>query len=310
MADKIATRAAYGEFLLEKSREREDLIVMDADLSGSTKTKGFAQAYPERFVNCGIAEQDLMAEAAGIALSGHVVCASTFAMFATGRAYEIIRNSIGYTNANVKVCATHAGITVGEDGASHQTFEDIALMREIPGMLVVNPADAVSAKKLLNEVVDTDGPAYVRLGRSGVPVIYDENSDIKVSKANIVREGSDVTIIATGIMVADALEAAEELVIEGIDSRVIDMHTIKPIDETTIINAARENGPIVTAEEHSIIGGLGSAVAEVVVKNKPVKVEMVGQKDTFGESGKPAELREKYGLTKADIVKAVKKVLA
>ena len=310
MADKIATRAAYGEFLVEKSREREDLIVMDADLSGSTKTKGFAQAYPERFVNCGIAEQDLMAEAAGIALSGHVVCASTFAMFATGRAYEIIRNSIGYTNANVKVCATHAGITVGEDGASHQTFEDIALMREIPGMLVVNPADAVSAKKLLNEVVDTDGPAYVRLGRSGVPVIYDENSDIKVSKANIVREGSDVTIIATGIMVADALEAAEELVIEGIDSRVIDMHTIKPIDETTIINAARENGPIVTAEEHSIIGGLGSAVAEVVVKNKPVKVEMVGQKDTFGESGKPAELREKYGLTKADIVKAVKKVLA
>ena len=310
MADKIATRAAYGEFLVEKSREREDLIVMDADLSGSTKTKGFAQAYPERFVNCGIAEQDLMAEAAGIALSGHVVCASTFAMFATGRAYEIIRNSIGYTNANVKVCATHAGITVGEDGASHQTFEDIALMREIPGMLVVNPADAVSAKKLLNEVVDTDGPAYVRLGRSGVPVIYDENSDIKVSKANIVREGSDVTIIATGIMVADALEAAEELVIEGIDSRVIDMHTIKPIDETAIINAARDNGPIVTAEEHSIIGGLGSAVAEVVVKNKPVKVEMVGQKDTFGESGKPAELREKYGLTKADIVKAVKKVLA
>ena len=292
MADKIATRAAYGEFLVEKGREREDLIVMDADLSGSTKTKGFAKAYPERFVNCGIAEQDLMAEAAGIALSGHVVCASTFAMFAAGRAYEIIRNSIGYTNANVKVCATHAGITVGEDGASHQTFEDIALMREIPGMLVVNPADAVSAKKLLNEVVDTDGPAYVRLGRSGVPVIYDESSDIKIGKANVIREGSDVTIIATGIMVADALEAAEE------------------IDETAIINAARENGPIVTAEEHSVIGGLGSAVAEVVVKNKPVRVEMVAQKDTFGESGKPAQLREKYGLTKADIVKAVKKVIA
>ena len=310
MADKIATRAAYGEFLVEKGREREDLIVMDADLSGSTKTKGFAKAYPERFVNCGIAEQDLMAEAAGIALSGHVVCASTFAMFAAGRAYEIIRNSIGYTNANVKVCATHAGITVGEDGASHQTFEDIALMREIPGMLVVNPADAVSAKKLLNEVVDTDGPAYVRLGRSGVPVIYDESYDIKIGKANVIREGSDVTIIATGIMVADALEAAEELAGEGVYARVIDMHTIKPIDETAIINAARENGPIVTAEEHSVIGGLGSAVAEVVVKNKPVRVEMVGQKDTFGESGKPAELREKYGLTKADIVKAVKKVIA
>ena len=310
MADKIATRAAYGEFLVEKGRERDDLIVMDADLSGSTKTKEFAKAYPERFVNCGIAEQDLMAEAAGIALSGHVVCASTFAMFAAGRAYEIIRNSIGYTNANVKVCATHAGITVGEDGASHQTFEDIALMREIPGMLVVNPADAVSAKKLLNEVVDTDGPAYVRLGRSGVPVIYDESSDIKIGTANVIRKGSDVTIIATGIMVADALEAAEELANEGVYARVIDMHTIKPIDETAIINAARENGPIVTAEEHSVIGGLGSAVAEVVVKNKPVRVEMVGQKDTFGESGKPAELREKYGLTKDDIVKAVKNVIA
>ena len=309
MADKIATRAAYGEFLVEKGAERKDLVVMDADLSGSTKTKDFAKAYPERFVNCGIAEQDLMAEAAGIALSGHVVCASTFAMFAAGRAYEIIRNSIGYTNANVKVCATHAGITVGEDGASHQTFEDIALMREIPGMVVVNPADAVSAKKLLNEVVDTEGPAYVRLGRSGVPVIYDENSNIKVGTANTVREGSDVTIIATGIMVADAIEAAEELASEGVYARVIDMHTIKPIDEEAIINSARENGPIVTAEEHSVIGGLGSAVAEVVVKNQPVKMAMVGQKDTFGESGKPAELREKYGLTKADIVKAVKEVL-
>ena len=309
MADKIATRAAYGEFLVEKGAQRKDLVVMDADLSGSTKTKEFAKTYPERFVNCGIAEQDLMAEAAGIALSGHVVCASTFAMFAAGRAYEIIRNSIGYTNANVKVCATHAGITVGEDGASHQTFEDIALMREIPGMVVVNPADAVSAKKLLNEVVDTEGPAYVRLGRSGVPVIYDENADIKVGTANTVREGSDVTIIATGIMVAEAIEAAEELANEGVYARVIDMHTIKPIDETTIINAARENGPIVTAEEHSVIGGLGSAVAEVVVQKQPVKMAMVGQKDTFGESGKPAELREKYGITKADIVKAVKEVL-
>lgn len=309
MADKIATRDAYGKFLVEKGRERKDLVVMDADLSGSTKTKNFAKAYPERFVNCGIAEQDLMAEAAGIALSGHVVCASTFAMFAAGRAYEIIRNSIGYTNANVKVCATHAGITVGEDGASHQTFEDIALMREIPGMVVVNPADAISAKKILHEVVDTAGPAYVRLGRSGVPVIYDENSDIKIGKANTLREGSDVTIIATGIMVADALEAATELANEGVYARVIDMHTIKPLDETAIINAAREKGPIVTAEEHSVIGGLGSAVAEVVVQNQPVKMAMVGQKDTFGESGKPAELREKYGLTKADIVKAVKEVL-
>ena len=309
MADKIATRAAYGEFLVEKGAARRDLVVMDADLSGSTKTKGFAQAYPERFINCGIAEQDLMAEAAGIALSGHVVCASTFAMFATGRAYEIIRNSIGYTHANVKVCATHAGITVGEDGASHQTFEDIALMREIPGMTVVNPADAVSARKLLDEVVDTDGPAYVRLGRSGVPVIYGDDADIKVGKANTVREGTDVTIIATGIMVADALEAADELAAKGVSARVIDMHTIKPIDRDAIIKAAADTGKIVTAEEHSVIGGLGSAVAEVLVQNEPVKVAMVGQKDTFGESGKPDELRAKYGLTKADIINAVTNTL-
>ncbi|NWO23107.1 transketolase family protein [Mogibacterium timidum] len=309
MADKIATRAAYGEFLVEKGAARSDLVVMDADLSGSTKTKGFAQAYPERFINCGIAEQDLMAEAAGIALSGHVVCASTFAMFATGRAYEIIRNSIGYTHANVKVCATHAGITVGEDGASHQTFEDIALMREIPGMTVVNPADAVSARKLLDEVVDTDGPAYVRLGRSGVPVIYGDDADIKVGKANTVREGTDVTIIATGIMVADALEAADELAAKGVSARVIDMHTIKPIDSDAIIKAAADTGKIVTAEEHSVIGGLGSAVAEVLVQNEPVKVAMVGQKDTFGESGKPDELRAKYGLTKADIINAVTNTL-
>lgn len=309
MADKIATRAAYGEFLVEKGAARRDLVVMDADLTGSTKTKGFAQAYPERFINCGIAEQDLMAEAAGIALSGHVVCASTFAMFATGRAYEIIRNSIGYTHANVKVCATHAGITVGEDGASHQTFEDIALMREIPGMTVVNPADAVSARKLLDEVVDTDGPAYVRLGRSGVPVIYGDDADIKVGKANTVREGTDVTIIATGIMVADALEAADELAAKGVSARVIDMHTIKPIDSDAIIKAAADTGKIVTAEEHSVIGGLGSAVAEVLVQNEPVKVAMVGQKDTFGESGKPDELRAKYGLTKADIINAVTNTL-
>lgn len=309
MADKIATRAAYGEFLVEKGAARRDLVVMDADLSGSTKTKGFAQAYPERFINCGIAEQDLMAEAAGIALSGHVVCASTFAMFAMGRAYEIIRNSIGYTHANVKVCATHAGITVGEDGASHQTFEDIALMREIPGMTVVNPADAVSARKLLDEVVDTDGPAYVRLGRSGVPVIYGDDADIKVGKANTVREGTDVTIIATGIMVADALEAADELAAKGVSARVIDMHTIKPIDSDAIIKAAADTGKIVTAEEHSVIGGLGSAVAEVLVQNEPVKVAMVGQKDTFGESGKPDELRAKYGLTKADIINAVTNTL-
>ena len=251
---KKATRAAYGEFLVREGANNEKLIVMDADLSGSTKTKEFAKVFPERFVQSGIAEQDLMAEAAGIALSGHVVCASTFAMFAAGRAYEIIRNSIGYTGANVKICATHSGITVGEDGASHQTFEDIALMREIPGMVVVNPADAVSAGALLKKVVDMDGPAYVRLGRASVPVLYDEDHQFQLGKAEMLRDGSDVTVVATGIMVSAALEAADSLAEEGISVRVLDMHTIKPLDEEAVIKAAEETGKIVTAEEHSVIG--------------------------------------------------------
>ena len=306
---KKATRAAYGEFLVREGANNEKLIVMDADLSGSTKTKEFAKVFPERFVQSGIAEQDLMAEAAGIALSGHVVCASTFAMFAAGRAYEIIRNSIGYTGANVKICATHSGITVGEDGASHQTFEDIALMREIPGMVVVNPADAVSAGALLKKVVDMDGPAYVRLGRASVPVLYDENHQFQLGKAEMLRDGSDVTVIATGIMVSAAVEAAESLAEEGISVRVLDMHTIKPLDEEAVIKAANETGKIVTAEEHSVIGGLGSAVAETVVRNCPVPVEMVGQKDVFGESGKPDELLKKYGMTAGDVVEAVKKLV-
>ncbi len=306
---KIATREAYAKFLVRKGAERKDLVVLDADLSSSTKTIKFANEYPDRFVQSGISEQDLMAEAAGIALSGHVVCASSFAMFATGRAYEIIRNSIGYPEANVKVCATHAGITVGEDGATHQTFEDISLMRGIPGMTVVVPADAVSAEKLLDQVVDKYGPAYVRLGRSGVPVIYDEAEEIMLGKAKELRKGNDVTIIAAGIMVEAALAAADELSSEGISARVLDMHTIKPIDEEAIIKAAKETGAIVTAEEHSVIGGLGSAVAEVVVRNAPVRMETVGQHDTFGESGKPAQLLEKYGMTAADIVKTVKKLL-
>lgn len=306
MADKIATRAAYGEFLVEEGKTNKNLVVMDADLSGSTKTSGFAKAYPDRFFNMGIAEQNLMGAAAGLALSGKTVCASSFAMFAAGRAFEIVRNSIGYTGANVKVCATHAGITVGEDGASHQTFEDIALMRTIPGMTVVNPSDAVSAKLLLKQVVDMEGPAYVRLGRAAVPVFYDENAKLTLGKANVMREGKDVTVIATGIMVAAAMEAASQMAEEGIDVRVIDMHTIKPLDEEIIIKAARETGRIVTAEEHSVIGGLGSAVAEVVVRECPARMAMVGQHDVFGESGKPDELREKYGMTAADIVNAVR----
>ena len=309
MADKIATRQAYGEILQVLGKEYEDLIVMDADLSGSTKTGEFRKVFPERFFNFGIAEQNLYAQAAGLALSGKIVCASTFAMFATGRAFEIIRNAIGYTGANVKICATHAGITVGEDGASHQTFEDIALMRTIPGMTVLNPSDAVSAKKLIRQAVEMEGPCYVRLGRAAVPVYYKEEDEIIMGKGNQLRDGKDITIIASGIMVSDAADAAEKLAADGIDARLIDIHTIKPIDEEIIIKAASETGAIVTAEEHSIIGGLGDAVAQVVVKNCPVKMAMVGQKDCFGESGKPDQLKAKYGMTADDIVAAVKSLL-
>lgn len=309
MADKMATREAYGKTLIELGKTHPELVVMDADLSGSTKTAGFAKAYPDRFFNMGIAEQNMYGAAAGLALSGKTVCASTFAMFAAGRAFEIIRNSIGYTRANVKICATHAGITVGEDGASHQTFEDIALMRTIPGMTVINPSDGVSAARLLTQAVEMDGPCYIRLGRAAVPVFYGDDDEIILGRANTVRDGKDVTVIATGIMVSDAVEAAGRLAEEGIDVRVIDIHTVKPLDEETIIRAAQETKAIVTAEEHSVIGGLGSAVAEVVVKNAPVKMAMVGQHDTYGESGKPDELRKKYGMTAADIVAAVKLVL-
>ena len=309
MADKMATRQAYGKALVELGAKKPELVVMDADLSKSTMTAEFGKTSPERFFNMGIAEQNLYGAAAGLALSGKVVCASTFAMFATGRAFEIIRNSIGYTKANVKICATHAGITVGEDGASHQTFEDIALMRTIPGMTVINPSDGVSAKKLLEQAVEMYGPCYVRLGRAAVPVFYDESADITLGRANTIREGKDVTVIATGIMVNEAFIAAEKLAEEGIDVRVIDIHTIKPIDSDAIIKAAEETKAIVTAEEHSIVGGLGSAVAEVVVKSAPVRMAMVGQQDTYGESGKPDQLKEKYGMTSADIINAVKSVL-
>ena len=302
MADKMATRKAYGETLVELGAENPDLVVMDADLSKSTMTAEFGKKYPERFFNMGIAEQNLYGAAAGLALSGKVVCASTFAMFAAGRAFEIIRNSIGYTRANVKICATHSGITVGEDGASHQTFEDIALMRTIPGMTVINPSDGVSAGKLIRQAVAFNGPCYVRLGRAAVPVFYGEDSEITLGKGNLIRDGRDVTVIATGIMVSEAAAAAEKLAEDGIDVRVIDMHTIKPLDE--------EIGAIVTAEEHSVIGGRGSAVAEVVVRNHPVKMSMVGQKDTYGESGKPDELKKKYGMTSDDIIKAVKELIS
>ncbi len=306
MAEKMATRQAYGEALAELGEENQNIVVLDADLSKSTMTVNFSKAFPERFFNMGIAEQNMYGVASGMALSGKIPFASTFAMFAAGRAFEIIRNSIGYPKANVKICATHAGVTVGEDGASHQAIEDIALMRTIPGMIVLNPADGVSAKKLLKEAAALDGPVYVRLGRAAVPMIYDASDDIKIGKGRCVKDGSDYTIIATGIMVNEALIAAEKLEAEGIHIRVIDMHTIKPIDKEIIIKAAKETKGIVTAEEHSIIGGLGSAVAEVVTQNCPVKMKLVGVMDSFGESGKPAELMEKYGLTAKELYEAVK----
>ncbi len=308
MADKTATRQAYGQILLELGETYQNLVVMDADLSKSTMTADFGKTYPARFFNMGIAEQNLYGAAAGMALSGKIVCASTFAIFATGRAFEIIRNAIGYTKANVKVCATHAGITVGEDGASHQTFEDISLMRTIPGMTVINPSDDFSTKELMRQVCAFEGPAYVRLGRAAVPSVYSGKDEIKLGKGNLLKKGARGTIIATGIMVNEALEAASELAGQGIDVRVIDMHTIKPLDEDIIIAAAKETGFIVTAEEHSIIGGLGSAVAEVVVKNYPVRMAFVGQNDTYGESGKPDELKIKYKMTAKDIVDAVNKL--
>ncbi|NLP30482.1 MAG: transketolase family protein [Clostridiales bacterium] len=308
MAEKIATRQAYGETLAALGEKDENIVVLDADLSGSTMTKMFASKFPDRFFNVGIAEQNLYGIAAGLAVSGKVVFASTFAMFATGRAFEIIRNSIAYPHANVKICATHAGVTVGEDGGSHQCIEDIALMRTIPGMVVLNPADAVSASKLIEKAYEIDGPVYVRLGRAAVPKIYDDKKDLEVGKAVKIRAGKDYTIIATGVMVNEALIASETLKAEGIDVRVLDMHTIKPIDEEAIISAAKETKGIVTAEEHTVMGGLGSAVSEVIVRNHPVPMEFVGIKDVFGQSGKPAELLKEYNLTADDIVKAVKQL--
>lgn len=303
---KISTRKAYGKALVELGKKNENIVVFDADLSKSTMTADFGKEFPDRFFNAGIAEANMMGMAAGMAMSGKVAFASTFAMFAAGRAYEIIRNSIAYPDANVKICATHAGITVGEDGASHQCIEDLALMRVIPGMTVIHPADATSTSKLIEQVAEMDGPCYVRLGRLDIPVIYDKNANIEVGKGVIVREGHDHTVIACGLMVNEALTAAEKLEKEGISVRVIDMHTIKPLDSDIIITAAKETGSIITAEEHSVIGGLGSAVAEVLSQNCPVSMKLIGIQDRFGQSGKPALLMEEYNITSNDIVLAVR----
>lgn len=310
MAAKIATREAYGKALAELGGVNDKVVVLDADLSKSTKTADFKKVFPERFINMGIAEGNMMSVAAGISTCDKIPFVSTFAIFATGRAYEQIRNSICYPNLNVKVCATHAGITVGEDGASHQSVEDISLMRSIPGMTVICPSDGVETEAAIKAIAQHKGPCYVRLGRSAVPVINDlPEYKFEIGKAVTLREGKDAAIIATGIMVDAALEACNMLLEEGIKARVINIHTIKPIDSTVIANAARDTGVIITAEEHSIIGGLGSAVCEVVSESHPVPVVRVGIKDVFGESGKPAELLKEYGLTPEDIVKAVKKGL-
>ena len=298
MSKKIATREAYGKALAVLANTNENVVVLDADLSKSTKTADFKVVAPERFFNMGIAEGNMMGVAAGLSTCGKVPFVSTFAMFAAGRAFEQIRNSICYPKLNVKVCATHAGLTVGEDGASHQAIEDISLMRSVPNMVVINPADDIETEAAIKAVAEMEGPCYVRLGRMAVSRVNDEtNYNFVIGKGITLAEGNDVAIIATGIMVEAALEAKEELAKEGINARVINIHTIKPIDEELIIKAAKETGVIVTAEEHSIIGGLGSAVAEVVSEKCPVPVLRVGVKDTFGESGKPNELLEKYGLT-------------
>lgn len=311
MGNKIATREAYGKALVKLSNLNENVVVLDADLSKSTKTADFKAVAPERFINMGIAEANMMGVAAGLATCGKVPFASTFAMFAAGRAFEQIRNSICYPHLNVKVCATHAGLTVGEDGATHQSVEDISLMRSIPNMTVINPADAVETEAAILAIANYNGPCYVRLGRLPVSIINDENNyKFEIGKGVTLANGNDVTIVATGMMVELALEAKEVLAKDGITARVINIHTIKPLDNELLINAAKETGAIVTAEEHSIIGGLGSAVSEVLSEEYPVPVLKVGIQDTFGESGKPADLLKKYNLTCEAIVEKAKKAIS
>lgn len=308
--EKKSTRQAYGEVLAELGEVNENIVVLDADLSGSTKTAIFAKKFPERFFNAGIAEGNMIGVAAGLAAAGKTVFASSFAMFAVGRAFEQIRNSVAYPNLNVKICASHSGLTVGEDGATHQTVEDISIMRSLPNMAVISPADAVEAVEAVRMAEQYKGPVYIRLGRSDVPVVYDkDNYKFEFGKGITLKEGNDVTIIATGIMVHESLEAAKILEAEGINARIIDIHTIKPIDKDIIIKAAKETKGIITAEEHSIIGGLGSAVAEVLAEEYPAKLTRIGVKDKFGCSGKPRELLEKYEITANDIVKAAKNII-
>ena len=310
MAEKIATREAYGAALAELG-DKYDFLVLDADLAAATKTGVFKKKFPERFFDCGIAEGNMMSVAAGIAATGKVVFASSFAMFAAGRAFEQVRNCIGYPHLNVKIGATHAGITVGEDGATHQCIEDFALMRAIPGMVVINPSDAVEARAAVEAAINYVGPVYMRFGRYAVPVINDKDSfKFEIGKGVNMLDGKDVTIVATGMMVGMALDAAKVLANEGISARVINIATIKPIDKDIIIDAARSTGAIVAAEEHSIIGGLGSAVAEVVCEGSPVPVVRMGVEDKFGHSGKVPPLLQMYGLTVENMVAKAKAAIA
>lgn len=303
---KIATRAAYGELLETELYKNQNVVVLDADLGNATKSISFKKVAPDRYFDMGISEQDMMSTAAGLATCGKIPIVSTFAVFAAGRAFEQVRNSVAYPKLNVKIAATHAGITVSPDGGSHQAIEDIALIRSLPNMTVICPSDAVEAKAALMKAVEMNGPVYIRLGRAPVENIHTQDYEFDFTKGQVLREGEDVGIIATGIMVEKALQAAQELAKEGIQARVVNIAAIKPIDKELIIETAKKTNYIVTAEEHSVIGGLGSAVSEVLVQNYPVKQAMIGIKDTFGESGSSEELLEKYGLTVEAIIKAAK----
>ena len=304
---KIATRESYGNALVELGAEHDNLIVLDADLAAATKTGVFKKAYPDRHIDCGIAECNMMGIAAGLSTTGIVPFASTFAMFAAGRAFEQVRNSIGYPHLNVKIGATHAGISVGEDGATHQCNEDIALMRTIPGMVILNPADDVEAKACVKAAYEYNGPVYLRFGRLAVPVINDRpDYKFELGKGVVLREGKDVTIVATGLCVSSALEAAEKLAADGIDAKIINIHTIKPLDEELIVAAAKETGKVVTVEEHSVIGGLGSAVCDSLAEKCPVLVKKIGVQDVFGESGPAAALLAKYKLDGEGVYEQVK----
>ena len=307
---KIATRDSYGNALAELGTEHDNVVVLDADLAAATKTGIFKKAHPDRFIDCGIAESNMIGVAAGLATTGKVPFASSFAMFAAGRAFEQVRNSVGYPHLNVKIGATHAGISVGEDGATHQCNEDIALMRTIPGMVVINPADDVEARAAVRAAYEHQGPVYMRFGRLAVPVINDRpDYKFELGKGVVLREGKDLTIIATGLPVSNCLEAAEKLAADGIDAKVINIHTIKPLDEVLIVAAAKDTGKVVTVEEHSVIGGLGSAVCDVLCEQAPTKVLKIGINDTFGESGPAVELVKKYGLDADSIYEKVKAFL-